>query len=289
MAIDTYALTSLADVKSYLGITTSDQDTLLINCINRASDWIESYCDRKFKSRTFYEWHDGRGGKQLRLRNWPVNYVQSVSYGVQNAFTVSGNVSSDIRTTMSVDTESVRLVRIQSDGTTTNHVFDITPGGSYDTTSELSSAINGTTGFTSSLTSNVPSYLLHQLQGREITTTSFTATFPPDAENEYRIDTDKGIVYLRSSSHFDVSYEENPARYPRSRQSILVVYNAGYASVPDDIQQAALEFVQKIYSMRSHDPNVSSEGLGDYNYSLRSSAEVLETIGSSLQPHRGVR
>tara|TARA_Y100001973_G_scaffold106401_1_gene184091 strand:- start:3524 stop:4390 length:867 start_codon:yes stop_codon:yes gene_type:complete len=288
VAVDTYALTSLTNVKSYLGITNSDDDTLLENCINRASDWVESYCDRKFKARTFYEWHDGSGLRQLRLRNWPIRYTSFVAFGSQNAFSVASNVSSDLAASISISSDEVRLLRVASNGTETETTFDLT-ASAYDSTSELSAAIESTTGFTSTLATNVPSRWLHCLQGRDVKTTTLNATFPPDSENEYRVDTDKGIVFLRSSSHFDVEFGDQPGRLPRSRQSVLVVYNAGYSSIPDDIEQAALEFVQKVYSMRSHDPNVSNEGLGDYNYSLRPSAEVLATIGSVLEPHKGIR
>jgi len=288
MPVKTTALTSLVNVKQYLGISSSDDDALLENIINRATDWVESYCDRKFKQRTYYEWHDGSGGRQLRLDNWPVNYVQSVNTGVQTSIVVSGNVSTDVRASIAIDTDSLRLNRIETDGTDTVSSFDLT-SDSADVTKQLSTAISAVTGFESSLVANVPSYLLHRLQGREISSSSLNCTYASNADNEYRVDVERGIVFMRSSSHFDLSTEEFPARFPRSRQSILVVYDAGYATVPDDIEHAAIEFVQKVYAMRSHDPNVSSEGLGDYNYGLRPSAEVLNTISSALQPHIGIR
>ena len=237
MPVKSSALTSLANVKQYLGISSSDDDALLENIIDRATEWVESYCDRKFKQATYYEWHDGLGGRQLRLNNWPVNYVQSVNTGSETAIVVSGNVDTDVRASIAVDTESVRLNRVETNGTDTVTSFDLS-SDAFDVTKQLSSGIAAITGFASSLTVNVPSYLLHRLQGREISSSSLNCTYASSADNEYRVDTERGIVFMRSSSHFDLSTEQFPSRFPRSRQSILVVYNAGYASVPDDIEHA---------------------------------------------------
>jgi len=49
-----YALTSVADVKTYLGITVTSDDALLEMFINQGTDWIESYCgNRRFLDSTY--------------------------------------------------------------------------------------------------------------------------------------------------------------------------------------------------------------------------------------------
>ena len=290
VAVDTYALTSLVNAKAYLNIATSntDYDTILESCIDRASDWIESYCDRKFLAREYYEWHDGTGQKQLRLNNSPIIYTKLVAYGVQNAMTINGGLAPDLAATVSVENETLTLTRISSAGTEVTSSLDLTHTD-YSTTGKIVTALGSVVGWSATtLAKDVPSRWLHQSQGQDSKTTGVTLTYPPQAENEYRVDTVKGIVYLRSSPHFS-KYEEPVNRFPRTRQSVLVWYKAGYASVPDDIEQAALEFVAKIFTMREHDPNVSSEGLGDYNYSLRPSVEVLASISQVLQPHKDIR
>ena len=55
MALAANAIVSLADVKAYLRITTSDNDSLLETLIDTASTRIESYCDRKIIEQTFRE------------------------------------------------------------------------------------------------------------------------------------------------------------------------------------------------------------------------------------------
>lgn len=54
MALLSYALTTVDDVKTYLGITDTSQDALLEMFVNQSTDWIESYCGgRRFKDTTY--------------------------------------------------------------------------------------------------------------------------------------------------------------------------------------------------------------------------------------------
>ena len=54
MTLLDYALVSLEDVKSFLGITTTTHDTLLTMIINMVTEQIETRCDRRFDD-TEYE------------------------------------------------------------------------------------------------------------------------------------------------------------------------------------------------------------------------------------------
>jgi len=81
MAVDDYALTSLANVKAALHLTTTDDDALIESLINRFSAAIETYCKRKFKARDYTEKHDGDGTSVLYLKQYPVNSVSSLKIG----------------------------------------------------------------------------------------------------------------------------------------------------------------------------------------------------------------
>ena len=75
-------LTTTAKVKAYLGLPGSTYDTILGTLIAAATTAIESYCRRRFKSRTHTEYHDGAdlGVKRTRivLEHRPVVSVTSV-------------------------------------------------------------------------------------------------------------------------------------------------------------------------------------------------------------------
>lgn len=83
-ALNSWALTSEADVKESLGITGTSQDNLIRRKINQATDMIEAFCGKNngqhFASTTYTnEEYDGTGTNQLILRNAPVISLSNFS------------------------------------------------------------------------------------------------------------------------------------------------------------------------------------------------------------------
>lgn len=81
MSLNMNALTILSTCKTHLGIATdvSTHDSIIEQLINAASDAIESYCNRKFKSQEHTETYDGNGSEYLVLRHYPISAVSAVS------------------------------------------------------------------------------------------------------------------------------------------------------------------------------------------------------------------
>lgn len=79
MALVSYSLTTLANLKEVLGETTTDNDDLLTNIINRSTDIIEAYCNgRRFASTAYTdEEYDGTGTQHINLINYPVTALTS--------------------------------------------------------------------------------------------------------------------------------------------------------------------------------------------------------------------
>ena len=71
-------LTTLEKVKSYLAITTSDDDAVLTSLIAASSEAVEHYCSREFASIERTEIYDGRGSNCLILKNRPISAVKEV-------------------------------------------------------------------------------------------------------------------------------------------------------------------------------------------------------------------
>jgi len=65
--------------------------------------------------------------------------------------------------------------------------------------------------------------------------------------------------------------------FPRGLQNILVSYTAGYATVPEDIQEACVQVITNMYSYTSStkNPALKSESLGMYSYSRDSKADQV--------------
>lgn len=73
-SLASYALTTVADVKETLGISSgvTTKDNLITRKINQATDMIENYCERRFASTAYTEEYDGSGIDELILRQRPI-------------------------------------------------------------------------------------------------------------------------------------------------------------------------------------------------------------------------
>jgi hypothetical protein len=75
-------LTTLARVKSWLGITTEDSDAALLGLIQAVSVFIYDYIDIQTVAVTSYsELRDSQGHNWIRPNNWPLISLESVLYG----------------------------------------------------------------------------------------------------------------------------------------------------------------------------------------------------------------
>ena len=72
------ALTTLADLKTYLGITDSSEDDLLNLLIADADAAILGYLDRSIEQATLTEYYSGDGTTNLLLQQRPVTAITSV-------------------------------------------------------------------------------------------------------------------------------------------------------------------------------------------------------------------
>lgn len=72
------ALATVADVKAFAGITTSNDDALLTSLINAVSVAFVKWTDRDLESTTHTDVMDGPGGSVMVLPNYPITAVTSL-------------------------------------------------------------------------------------------------------------------------------------------------------------------------------------------------------------------
>lgn len=73
------ALITLAQAKTFLKITASDEDQLLCDFISRAGDFANTYTGRHLKSKEWTEYYDGDGSAILQVRNYPITTLTSLN------------------------------------------------------------------------------------------------------------------------------------------------------------------------------------------------------------------
>jgi hypothetical protein len=289
MAVGTYALTSLANLKAWIGETTSTYDSVLESAIDRATAIVEGYCDRKLKSRTFREFVQPNGERTVRLENFPVSSIMTVAYGSAISFSVESDTSStDVLATVENNGDQLKLRKVASDGTDSTATLAFS---SYNTTSALVTQINSSvSGWSATLTKNAYSYSLYRFGGRGVIDAPCNFEYPRDNVSEYRVDFEMGLVHIIADRFPGIRSDDASAnRFPSGFQPVFVEYTAGYGTVPDDLEQIAIEIAADIYNDRTNERNVTSESLGDYTYTRAGTAELLASYVDKLAAYREIR
>ena len=283
MAVDQYAITTLAALKAHLGITTSTDDALLEAAIDRATYAIEAYLDRKVVQRRVKEWTSANGGKCVVVKNPPVGHVHFIGSGSRLALTVSSTDSSDLSATVTVSDIRVTLTRVASNG---NETVTQVNYANHNTAAEIVSHINSNaTGFLATLGTNCVAERLNRIVGRDLKYAPCLLTFPDQAQFDVSGDLERGILYIGLNG-YPTDFGGN---FPVGPISVFVDYDGGFETVPPDIVLACLQMASASYSQRGRDTSLASESFGDYSYSVRSGAEMDSESRRLLAPWKRYR
>lgn len=271
MAVDANSLTTLANLKAYLGITAFTDDTILERSIDRASRQIVSYCDRQFVSQTFVEWIDSLGTDRLRLKHSPAEKVIFVGASTETVMSIRMTDATLIFASCGVDDEHLHISRVSSTGSLTTSNIAL---ASHDTVAELASQVNAISGFVAETVVNIPALHIRRLAGADLMNRTVLLEGATEGLSDYGIDSERGIIFGKTLKRY---------------QSILVRYTAGYTTIPYDVEQACLLIAARLYRNRQKDSGVASESLGGYSYSTRTAAEVDAEAIELLRPYRRLR
>lgn len=280
MALDQYAIITLADLKATLGITVSTYDAQLEQAIDAASYQVESYLRRKVVQRRVYEWTTSGGEGCVALRWAPVGHVHYVGSGRMSALQLSRTTSTDIVASVSVQETQMTLTRVQQDGSETVTQINF---GNHRTSAALVAHINTVAGFSATLVKNCKAEYLHRFAGRDLTDSTATLTFADNAQMDTRIDAEAGLLYLTGG--IGNGYE----RWPSGDLTLLIDYEAGWAAIPPDIEAATRLLAGGIYYARQRDSSLTGESLGDYSYTLDTRAQSEREAFRLLDPYRRLR
>lgn len=293
MALASNALATVADARGYMRLTTTSDDRLIERLINAVSDRMEKICGRAFVQATYREWANANCNEAIKLKNWPVSAVKRVAYGSATGLTVQASTSTDLRATVEVQDDKLVLSRYDSNGTeaSTSLAF-----ATYPTTSGLATQVTATTGWTGTVATNVLSNDLHRLGGQDALARNVSLTYADTSDLEYRVEETAGLVWLVSTNGFEIGWD-GASSFPHGAQSVLIEYTAGYiahggttaTTIPDNLQQLCIEMVQRAFRMGEHDPNLTSESLDAYSYSLANQVEVDDVLRDQLAYWRDYR
>jgi hypothetical protein len=95
VSVNANALATRSEVKDFLNVVAvnNDIDDLINQIINRMSDAFESYCNRKFASADYTEYHDG-GVSYIFPKNTPIIAIAEINDDSDWVFPVSSLAAS---------------------------------------------------------------------------------------------------------------------------------------------------------------------------------------------------
>lgn len=271
MAVDSNQLTTLAVLKSWLGISVSTDDTILGYAIDRASKAVQAYCGRNFTSQRYLEIYDGATSRLALYQN-PVVSIRNIGTGWDSVASISATNATDVFVSVSVLDASILLHRVTSAGA---EVDTTATFAAYPTSALMAAYISTVSGFSASNFTDVDIRYVRKLGGRNLKRTTAYFEAPTDSFYDYQVDLDAGIVH---------------GAFLPTRRSVLVDYTAGFAVIPEDVEQASTSIAARFYHARARDSGLASESLGGYSYSAGPSSVGIDALERELlAPWRRIR
>ena len=289
MSLPDLITVSRATQNANLASLNSANPSYLASLITAASDAIRRACNRDFSQTSYTEYYSGGIyiREALRLRQFPVLEITRVATNPRAALHVQNTDSiTNQRATVETTATVLRLVRIASAAaTTTDLAFATDP-----TIATLASAINALgVGWMATVIgefANSPSADLKPLQGAatalqggrdlELYTEDLQPflTWPPgDPFGE-----EAGYQTL-SGWRLDDETGELFGRFPRGQLNIRIDYTAGFATIPQAVEEACVQLIQDLYNAGLVNNTLKKATLGAGSFELKDEHQTPSLSG----------
>jgi hypothetical protein len=259
----------------------SGQDSLLTTLITAYSDAIAKYCRRDFYSRSYDELYSGAGDRRLLLREYPIVSVDSVRYRLVTVIKIiNNNQTTNQQARVSVTSTGLTLVRVASGVKTTD--TSVTWAGN-PTLQGVVNAVNalgngwsaqvvgdpGGTGGTGDygLWPSADLYVPTSYGGGVSSQGALTAR---GVYAELKLHTYELQGYqwdprgwlLRAIPYTDPELlHPEDLIWPVGVNNFRVQYTAGYATIPEAVQEACAKWVAIAYYDAQRDPSLVSQAV----------------------------
>lgn len=236
---------------------TTAEDTHIASLVSAVSASIRRHCRREFDSQSFDELVIAKDDRRLIVKQYPILSVSRVATGLETVLKVRNTSASNQRATVAVTSTGLSLVRVASGVSTTSTVA----WASYATLSAVATQVNAIgsgweaeaiTGHTLRASSD-----LRAVQGA-LNAKDVWGELKLHTEelSTYAVDTERGWIVASGGDEWAWSaYGMEMPSWCRG-QEYRVMYTAGYAAVPEDVQEAAAEWVSALFWLSKKDPGI---------------------------------
>jgi hypothetical protein len=267
--------------------------------ISAASDSIRRTCGRDFILSSYTEYYSGGIyiHEPLRLRQFPVTEITRVAASPTPALLVQNvDAITNQRATVETTPTGVRLVRVASAVATTNDLAYT----SYPTITSMASAINALSNGWSATVRNGfdywPSADFKPLQGAATSLAGgrdlelYTEQIQPFVGWPFAGDGPWSDAAEQSGAGWRLDDEtgELYGRFPRGQLNVRIDYAAGFASIPQSIQEACVQLVQDLYQAGLVNNTLKKATLGASSVELKDQSttpQMSAKVSLLIQPY----
>lgn len=229
---------------------------VMTDIVTACSALVETWCARTFAVTAYDELIDGSGHPNLLLHNYPVTEIDRVLFNPTQCISIANPKATVSRASWRLDATNLYLESVDS-GVLVQHTI---ARASYTMFSDLVTAINA---FASDGWNAVALGIYGNWRLADL--------YAPQGGSDVRW---VGNGYIWHHSYGVPATMSNPTvgeivsnfGFQRGYQNYRVIYQAGFAVVPPEIQQATAELSAAVYLQREVNPNLQSENLGGYSY-----------------------
>jgi hypothetical protein len=259
-------------------ITDNSQDALLGVLIAAYSDAISKYCRRDFTLRTYDELYDGNGDRRLLLRQYPIQSVQAVRYRPVTVMKViNNNTSVNQQCRVQVTATGIKLQSVAS-GVVTNVSDSTLSYASYPTLSALANAItaqgNGWSAQVVGLSTGdyglwpsadlwvAPSFGDGVQSQGALTAQGTNAELKMHTFELQGYQWDPRGWLLRAIPYTDPELlHPEDLVWPVGVNNFRVQYTAGYATIPEAVQEACALWIADAWYLSQRDPALTNQAI----------------------------
>jgi hypothetical protein len=240
------------------GFSTAES-TAIASLVSAVSAAVVRWCRRDFVSTSYDELYHGTGAELLVLAQYPVLSVARVATRPVTVLTVRNTSSSNERATVAVTSTGLTLVRVASGVSSTD--TSVTWAGN-PTLAAVRDAVNALgNGWSATVPdsryANRASADLRAIQGAlNAAGVDAPIRLHVDELTDYAVDANRGWLIRGSGTGFpcwEAGYPRGPVWLP-GIDNYRVLYTAGYATVPQDVQEACAEWVAALFWMTKDNP-----------------------------------
>ncbi|MFN4259771.1 MAG: head-tail connector protein [Gemmataceae bacterium] len=271
-------LITLARAKHNLNnlVTTAAEDATLTALISACSRAIENYCRRRFASQSLDELYQTVASDKLILNEYPILSVSRVATSPTPVLRIINQSSVNQRATVAVTANGLTLIRVTAGESFTD--TSIT-WNSHATLNGVQNAVNALGGgWHAVVASGYEEWASADLRSPQGAL---------NARGGYAV----LKIHVRELSNFEIDAERGWLLRRGGEPlagNVRVVYTAGYASIPDDVQEACAVWVAALFWQTKRDPGLIQDALTGTlsRSSILGGKGALPLVRHLLQPYR---